>query len=162
MPDASSVRTGFGFDAHRFSSGGPLLLVGIVVAEDRGLEGTSDADVAAHAVCDALLGAAAAGDIGMHFPSSDPRFVDADSMDLLGEVSRILGEGGWRIGNIDVTVVSESVRIAPHRERMRENLARTLRLDVDAVSVKATTTDRMGSIGSDEGIAATAVATLYS
>lgn len=162
MPDASSVRTGFGFDAHRFSSAGPLLLAGIVVAEDRGLEGTSDADVAAHAVCDALLGAAAAGDIGMHFPSSDPRFADADSMDLLGEVSRTLGEGGWRIGNIDVTVVSESVRIAPHRERMRENLARTLRLDVDAVSVKATTTDRMGSIGSDEGIAATAVATLYS
>jgi 2-C-methyl-D-erythritol 2,4-cyclodiphosphate synthase len=161
MGDAPSTRTGCGFDAHRFSSSGPLLLAGIIVDDDRGLEGTSDADVVAHAVCDALLGASAQGDIGTHFPSSDPRFVDADSMDLLGVVLGVIHERGWRVGNVDVTVVSESVRIAPHREAMRTNLARVLGLDVGTVSVKATTTDGMGSIGADEGIAATAVATIY-
>jgi 2-C-methyl-D-erythritol 2,4-cyclodiphosphate synthase len=161
MGDVPNIRTGCGFDVHRFSNSGPLLLAGIIVDDDRGLEGTSDADVVAHAVCDSLLGASAQGDIGMHFPSSDPRFVDADSMDLLGAVWKMIHERGWRVGNVDVTVVSESVRIAPQREAMRANLARVLGLGVDMVSVKATTTDGMGSIGADEGVAATAVVTLY-
>ena len=161
MGDVPNIRMGCGFDAHRFSSSGPLLLAGIIVDEDRGLEGTSDADAVAHAVCDALLGASAQGDIGTHFPSSDPRFIDADSMGLLGIVSAMIHDRGWRVGNVDVTVLSESVRIAPHREAMRVNLAQVLGLDIETVSVKATTTDGMGSIGADEGIAATAVATLY-
>lgn len=161
MREIPNIRTGWGFDAHRFSGSGPLLLAGTIVDDDRGLEGTSDADAVAHAVCDALLGASAQGDIGTHFPSSDPRSIDADSMELLGVVSAMIRERGWRVGNVDVTVVSESVRIAPHREAMRVNLARVLGLDVDTVSVKATTTDGMGSIGADEGIAATAVTMLY-
>lgn len=150
------MRVGFGFDAHRFGGGGPLKLAGVIVAEDRGLEGTSDADVAAHAVADALLGAAAKGDLGDHFPSGDATWEGADSMHLLARVVALVTDAGHRPRSLDLTVIAQSVRIAPHREAMRTRLAAVLGVGVDAVSVKATTTDGMGSIGADEGIAATA------
>lgn len=154
------MRVGLGFDAHRLGGDGPVTLAGVVVSSERGLLGTSDADVAAHAVADALLGAAALGDLGTHFPSSDPRWEGADSMDLLKRVVTMLTEAGHRPGNVDLTIVSQSVRVAPHRETMRINLAAVLAVDVGAVSVKATTTDHLGAIGRDEGVAAIAMAGL--
>ncbi len=157
----SRTRIGWGFDAHRFGGSGPIVLAGVVVDQTRGIEATSDGDVVAHAVADALLGALALGDIGMHFPSSDPEMDDADSMDLLSKVVRIIEDRGSLIGNVDVTVVAQSVRIGPHRDEMRDRLAATLRIDRSSVSVKATTTDGMGSIGRDEGIAVAAVVTVY-
>ena len=155
------TRIGWGFDAHRFGGKGPVVLAGVVVDQTRGIEATSDGDVVAHAVADALLGALALGDIGMHFPSSDPEMDGADSMDLLSKVVRIIEDRGSLIGNVDVTVVAQSVRIGPHRDEMRDRLAATLRIDRSSVSVKATTTDGMGSIGRDEGIAVAAVVTVY-
>lgn len=137
------------------------MLGGVVADPDRGLEATSDGDVAAHALCDALLGAAGLGDMGTHFPSSGDRFVGADSMELLGEVARLLSEAGWRVGNVDVTVVSQSVRVSPIRGEMRERLATVLDIGLDAASVKATTTDAMGAVGRDEGVAATAVVLIH-
>jgi 2-C-methyl-D-erythritol 2,4-cyclodiphosphate synthase len=133
----------------------------VVTDSSRGVEATSDGDVAAHALCDALLGAAGLGDLGTHFPSSDGWFVGADSMGLLGEVVRLVFEAGWRVGNADVTVVSQSVRVSPVREEMRERLAGVLDVGLDSVSVKATTTDGMGAVGRDEGVAATAVVLIY-
>jgi len=157
----SRTRIGWGFDAHRFGGGGPVVLAGVAVDQTRGIEATSDGDVVAHAVADALLGALALGDIGMHFPSSDPEMGGADSMDLLSKVVRIVEDRGSLIGNIDVTVVAQSIRIGPFRDEMRDGLAATLRIDRSSVSVKATTTDGMGSIGMDEGIAVAAVVTVY-
>lgn len=157
----SRTRVGWGFDAHRFGGSGPVVLAGIVVDQTRGIEATSDGDVVAHAVADALLGALALGDIGMHFPSSDPEMDGADSMELLSKAVRIIEDRGSLIGNVDVTVVAQSVRIGPHRDEMRDRLAATLRIDRSSVSVKATTTDGMGSIGRDEGIAVAAVVTVY-
>lgn len=154
------MRVGLGFDAHRSGGDGPVTLAGVVVSSERGLLGTSDADVAAHAVADALLGAAALGDLGTHFPSSDSRWEGANSMDLLKRVVTMLTEAGHRPGNVDLTIVSQSVRVAPHRATMRTNLAAVLAIDVDAVSVKATTTDHLGAIGRDEGVAAMAIAGL--
>lgn len=151
------MRVGFGYDAHRFGGDGPLKLAGVVVAEDRGLIGTSDGDVAAHAVADALLGAAAQGDLGDHFPSDDPTWKGADSMHLLARVIALVTDSGHAPRSLDVTVIAQSVRISPHREQMRARLAAVLGVGIDAVSVKATSTDTMGSIGADEGIAATAV-----
>lgn len=161
MSEPPIVRVGSGFDAHRFGGSGRLLLGGVVADSARGVEATSDGDVAAHALCDALLGAAGLGDMGMHFPSSDDRFAGADSMGLLAEVVRLVSEAGWRVGNADVTVVSQSVRVSPVREEMRDRLAGVLDVGRNAVSVKATTTDGMGAIGRDEGIAAKAVALIY-
>jgi len=152
------MRVGFGFDAHRFGGVGPLKLAGVIVAEDRGLEGTSDADVVAHAVADALLGAAARGDLGDHFPSDDPVWEGADSMHLLARVVALVTDAGHAPSSVDLTVIAQSVRIAPHRQGMRSRLAAVLGIGVDAVSVKATSTDRMGSIGADEGMAALVVA----
>ena len=154
------MRVGIGFDAHRFGGPGPIVMAGVVVAPDRGLEGTSDADVAAHAVADALLGAAALGDVGTHFPASDERWHGADSMVLLDRVVGLLAAAGHVPRNVDVTVIAQSVRIAPYREEMRHRIADVLAIDVAAVSVKATTTDHLGAIGRDEGIAALAVATV--
>ena len=161
MDEPLRVRVGSGFDAHRFGGLGPLLLGGVVADSDRGVEATSDGDVAAHAVSDALLGAAGLGDMGTHFPSSDGRFAGADSMALLGQVVRLASEAGWRVGNVDVTVVSQSVRVGPLREAMRERLAAVLDVGLDWVSVKATTTDGIGAVGRDEGVAATAVVLIY-
>ncbi|MGH8937614.1 MAG: 2-C-methyl-D-erythritol 2,4-cyclodiphosphate synthase [Acidimicrobiia bacterium] len=154
------MRVGWGFDAHRFGGPGPLRLAGVVVDHERGLEGTSDADVVAHAVADALLGGAALGDLGTYFPSSDARWEGADSMELLRLVVERIAEAGFETASVDVTVIAETVRIAPHREELRKSLAGALGLEVEAVSVKATSTDGLGSIGRDEGMAAVAVAVL--
>ena len=156
------MRVGFGFDAHRTGGDGPLKLAGVEVAADQGLIGTSDADVAVHALIDALLGAAALGDIGTYFPSSDPRWEGADSLDLLADVVTTVGDTGYQIGSVDLTIVAQSVRVAPHREHMRARLAGVLGTPVSAVSVKATTTDALGFLGREEGIGATAVAVLAS
>jgi 2-C-methyl-D-erythritol 2,4-cyclodiphosphate synthase len=157
----SRTRVGWGFDAHRFGGNGPIILAGVVVDQTRGIEATSDGDVVAHAVGDALLGALALGDIGMHFPSSNPEMDGMDSMELLARVIRIIEDRAHLVGNVDVTVIAQSVRIGPYREEMRDRLAALLRIDRSSVSVKATTTDEMGSIGRDEGIAVAAVVTLY-
>jgi len=153
-------RVGIGYDAHRFASGRRLVLGGVEIAYDRRLEGHSDADVLLHAIADAVLGAAALGDIGQHFPPSDERFRDADSQHLLREVARLAREAGWVPGNIDATLLAESPPIGPHVPLMRERIASCLGLLPGAVSVKATTNEGMGSIGRGEGIAALATATL--
>jgi 2-C-methyl-D-erythritol 4-phosphate cytidylyltransferase/2-C-methyl-D-erythritol 2,4-cyclodiphosphate synthase len=157
---AGPVRTGIGYDAHRFASGRRLMLGGVEIAHDQGLDGHSDADVLLHAIADAVLGAAALGDIGQHFPPSDERFRDADSQVLLCEAVRLAREAGWAPGNVDATVLAEAPRLAPHVSLMRERIAACLGLSQDAVSVKATTNEGMGSIGRGEGIAALATATL--
>jgi 2-C-methyl-D-erythritol 2,4-cyclodiphosphate synthase len=154
------MRTGWGFDAHRFAPSGGVLLAGVVADTDRGVAATSDGDVVAHAAADALLGGAALGDIGELFPSSDPQWQDADSMELLADVARRVAAIGFSISSIDVTVLAQSVRVAPHREAIRRALAEALGIDLDRVSCKATTTDGLGFIGEDEGIAAVAVAVL--
>ena len=153
-------RIGFGFDAHRFGGPPPLKLAGVVVDEERGLAAASDGDAAAHAAADALLGAAALGDIGAYFPSEDERWQGADSMEMLARVSALVASAGMAVGNLDLTVIAETVRIAPHREEMRAALAAVLEVGVDRVSVKATTTDGMGFTGQGEGVAAWAAALL--
>lgn len=157
----SRIRVGWGFDAHRFGGPGPIRLAGVVVDTTRGVEATSDGDLVAHAVADALLGSLALGDLGTHFPSSDPEMEGIDSMEILARVGRQIEDRAHLINNVDVTVISQSVRIERYRDEMRQRLASTLRLDRSAISVKATTTDSMGSIGADEGLAVAAVATIY-
>ncbi|NOX24492.1 MAG: 2-C-methyl-D-erythritol 2,4-cyclodiphosphate synthase [Actinobacteria bacterium] len=156
------VRVGQGFDVHRFGGEPPMMLGGIVVTSDRGVIGTSDADVALHALMDALLGAAAMGDIGEMFPSGDPAWAGAASLEMLGLVTDRIRGAGYRIGNVDLTIVCEKVRVAPHRHAMRVAISEALSTDVAAVSVKATTTDGLGHLGLDEGIAAHAIVLLYS
>jgi len=155
------VRTGLGIDTHAFAPGRPLILGGVDIPHEEGLAGHSDADVLSHAVIDALLGAAALGDIGQHFPDSDPRFKDADSLELLRTVVAYLRERGFAIGNVDATVVLERPKLAPHREAIRDALAAALGLPGDAVNVKATTGEGMGFVGRGEGAAAMAVATVH-
>jgi 2-C-methyl-D-erythritol 2,4-cyclodiphosphate synthase len=154
------VRTGLGFDTHAFAAGRPLILGGVDIPHEEGLAGHSDADVLTHAVIDALLGAAALGDIGQHFPDTDPRFKDADSLELLRTVVVYLDDRGWEIGNVDATVVLERPKLAPYRDAIRAALAGALGLPEDAVNVKATTGEGMGFVGRGEGAAALAVATL--
>lgn len=154
------TRVGWGVDAHQFGDEPPLILGGVEVSSELGLDGTSDADVATHALIDALLGAAALGDIGMHFPPGDPSSQGADSVDMLRTVVALVRDAGFRPHNVDVTIVAQSVKVAPFREAMRGRLAAALDVGVGQVSVKATTTDRMGFIGRDEGVAAMAVATI--
>ena len=154
------VRTGLGIDTHAFAPGRPLILGGVDIPHEEGLAGHSDADVLTHAVIDALLGAAALGDIGQHFPDTDPRFEDADSLELLRTVVVYLDERGWEIGNVDATVVLERPKLAPYRDAIRASLAAALGLPEDAVNVKATTGEGMGFVGRGEGAAAMAVATL--
>jgi 2-C-methyl-D-erythritol 4-phosphate cytidylyltransferase/2-C-methyl-D-erythritol 2,4-cyclodiphosphate synthase len=156
------VRIGTGFDVHRLAEGEELWLCGIRVEHDKGLVGHSDADVALHAVVDAILGAAAAADIGEHFPPSDPRWKDASSDEFIARAVELAHEAGFRVGNVDVTLICEAPKIAPHREAMRRKLALLLGVDLKQVSVKATTTERLGFTGRGEGIAAQAVATLVS
>ena len=153
-------RIGHGFDAHRLGGAPPLKLAGVVVDTSQGLVATSDGDAVAHAVADALLGAASLGDVGKLFPSGDERWRGADSMELLARVVELLGVEGMGVGNIDVTVIAERVRISPHRDLMRRRLATVLGTGTDQVSVKATTTDGMGFAGRGEGIAASAVVLL--
>ena len=154
------VRTGLGLDTHAFAPGRPLILGGVDIPHEEGLIGHSDADVLTHAIIDALLGAAGLGDIGQHFPDTDPRFAGADSIALLRSVVQYLGERGFTIGNVDATVVLERPRLAPYRDAIRSRLAETLGLPADAVNVKATTGEAIGFVGRGEGAAAMAVATL--
>ena len=155
-----TVRIGYGYDVHRLVEGRKLILAGVDVPFEKGLLGHSDADVIAHAVADALLGAAALGDIGHLFPDTDPRYAGADSLKLLGEVCRLLREKGFSIGNIDATLLAQRPKIAPHISRMRENLAAACGIAADQVSVKATTEERLGFTGREEGMAASAVCLL--
>ncbi|HZO58235.1 MAG TPA: 2-C-methyl-D-erythritol 2,4-cyclodiphosphate synthase [Solirubrobacterales bacterium] len=150
------MRSGIGYDVHRFGAGRKLVLGGVEIEGETGLVGHSDADVVAHAVMDALLGAAGRGDIGDHFPDVDAAFEGADSIELLGRVARELG--GWRVANVDVTVIAERPRIAPHKREMTERMAAALGVDAGCVNVKATTNEGMGFVGRGEGIAALAVA----
>jgi 2-C-methyl-D-erythritol 2,4-cyclodiphosphate synthase len=156
-----SMRSGIGYDSHRLAEGRKLILGGVEVeGAERGLDGHSDADALTHAVIDALLGAAGLGDIGLHFPDSDERWRDADSIALLGEVVAQIGEAGWTVGNVDATVICEAPKLGAYRESMRDTLAAALGIAPDAVNVKFTTNERMGSIGRGEGIAALAMAML--
>lgn len=155
-----STRTGLGYDCHPFADGRRLVLGGVEVEHPVGLSGHSDADVLTHAVIDALLGAAALGDIGAHFPDSDERYRDAESLELLRSVMDLLTREGFSVVNVDATVVVERPRIAPLRERIRDSLAAALRLPVERVSVKATRGEGMGFVGRGEGAAALALATL--
>ena len=151
------IRIGHGYDAHRFTSGTRLVLGGVVIELDRGLAAHSDGDVPIHALCDALLGAAGLGDIGRHFPDTDPELAGIDSRILLRRVAALLDGQGFRAVNADVTVVAQAPRLAPHLRAMRRNLASDLGIEPSAVNVKATTTEGMGFAGRGEGIAAHAV-----
>jgi 2-C-methyl-D-erythritol 2,4-cyclodiphosphate synthase len=154
------VRIGTGFDVHAFGDGDHVVLGGVRIAHGRGLVAHSDGDVVIHALCDALLGALALGDIGTHFPPSDPRWKDADSRSFLRHCALLLDQHGWTLGNADVTIICEAPRIGPHVEAMRANLAADLGAGVAQVSVKATTTETLGFTGRGEGIAAQAVVLL--
>lgn len=154
------IRTGMGFDAHRFGEGRRLMLGGVEIPGARGLQGHSDADVLLHALTDALLGAAALGDIGMHFPDSDPKWKGAASRAFVERSCAILAEAGWEIVNADLTLIAQAPKIQPHREKIRVSIASILGVDEDRVSLKATTTDHMGCIGREEGVAAQALVTI--
>jgi 2-C-methyl-D-erythritol 2,4-cyclodiphosphate synthase len=153
----TATRVGLGFDVHPFVDGRPLILGGVEVPAERGLGGHSDADALTHAVADALLGALALGDLGRHFPASDPRFQGISSLALLAEVAARVRAAGGRPVNVDATVVAEAPRLAEHVDAMRKRLAETLALAVDRVSVKAKRAERLGALGREEGIAAMAV-----
>jgi len=155
-----SVQTGIGYDCHRFADGRRLVLGGVEVPHERGLSGHSDADVLTHAIIDALLGAAALGDIGQHFPDTDPAYRDADSIDLLRTVVRMLGGDGFAIRHVDATVVLERPKISSVRDEIRSSLAGALGLPTAHVNVKATRGEGMGFVGREEGAAALAVATV--
>jgi 2-C-methyl-D-erythritol 2,4-cyclodiphosphate synthase len=157
MPE---YRIGTGFDAHAFEEGVPLVLGGVPIQHSRGLVGHSDGDVLAHALIDALLGAAGLEDIGSLFPSGDPALAGADSLELLGAAWERVRMRGWRLANADVVLVGEKPRLAPHRDEMRRRLAAALGVDPELVSVRATTTDGLGFTGRGEGLAAQAVALL--
>ncbi|MFH1044435.1 MAG: 2-C-methyl-D-erythritol 2,4-cyclodiphosphate synthase [Pseudomonadota bacterium] len=154
------MRIGQGFDVHALVSGRKLILGGVDIPNEKGLDGHSDADVLLHALCDALLGAAALGDIGRHFPDTDARYKNADSRILLREVSRLVQEAGYRIVNIDATIIAQAPKIAPHICAMVNNIAADLDLSRGQVNVKATTTEGLGYTGRGEGIAAEAVVLL--
>ena len=156
-----TVRVGLGYDVHRTDPRRPLVLGGVRIPEAPfGLSGHSDADVVLHAVADACLGAAALGDIGTHFPDTDPRWAGADSAQLLARVVELVAREGWRIGNVDVTVIAQTPRLAPHIPAMRRRIAEVLNCPLTAASVKATTHEELGSLGRAEGIAAQAVVLL--
>lgn len=152
------MRIGHGYDVHRLTEGRKLILGGVEIPYEKGLLGHSDADVLLHAISDALLGAAALGDIGKHFPPSDPKYAGADSLELLKQVNELIAEKGYSVSNIDSTVIAERPKLLPYILTMRENIAKTLNVSVDCVSVKATTEEKLGFTGSGEGIASHAVA----
>lgn len=152
-----NIRIGHGFDVHAFAAGRRLIIGGVEIPHELGLAGHSDADVLLHAVCDALLGAAGLGDIGRHFPDTDPRYAGIDSRVLLREVVARLAAEGWRAGNLDATIIAQAPRMAPHIAQMREHIAADLGVAVACINVKATTTERLGFTGRGEGIAAEAV-----
>lgn len=156
-----NFRVGNGFDVHRFAPGRRLILCGVDIPCEQGLLGHSDADVALHALCDALLGAAALRDIGYHFPDTAAEFEGADSRKLLRRVKELIARRGFRAGNVDVTIIVQAPKLLPYIEQMRGNIAQDLNLDLDCVSVKATTTERLGFTGRREGIAAQATALIF-
>ena len=158
--DLPPMRVGTGYDAHRLAAGKELWLCGVKIDHSHGLAGHSDADVAIHALVDAILGAVGNGDIGSHFPPSDPQWKGASSDRFLAHAAKLAADAGYRIGNIDLTIICEAPKIGPHRDAMRQRLAEILATDLSAISVKATTTERLGFTGRAEGIAAQAVATL--
>ena len=153
----SDVRIGHGFDVHAFAENRKLIVGGVDIPHDRGLAGHSDADVLLHAICDALLGAAGLGDIGRHFPDTDMAFAGIDSRILLRRVAAQLHERGWRVGNVDATIIAQAPKMAPHIAQMTANITADLDMTVDRVNVKATTTEKLGFTGRGEGIAAEAV-----
>ena len=155
-----NIRIGQGYDVHAFGDGDHVMLGGVRIAHERGALAHSDGDVALHALCDAILGALALGDIGVHFPPSDDRWKGADSRALLRHCDTLVRERGWRVGNCDVTVICERPKVGPHAQAMRATIAGDLGIDVDAVNVKATTTEALGFTGRGEGIAAQAVCLL--
>jgi 2-C-methyl-D-erythritol 2,4-cyclodiphosphate synthase len=154
------MRVGQGFDVHQLVAGRKLVIGGVEIAHDKGLLGHSDADVLLHAICDALLGAAALGDIGKHFPDSDPKYKGIDSRQLLRHVGGLVVEKRWRVENVDATLIAEAPRMAPHIAKMVSNIAADLGIDTDRVNVKATTTEKLGFAGRGEGIAAQAICLL--
>lgn len=156
------MRIGFGYDVHQLVENRSLILGGVTIPHKKGLLGHSDADALLHAIADAILGAAALGDIGTHFPDNDPEFKNADSRDLLRRVGRLVGDRGFRVGNIDATIVAEKPKMKPHIKMMQSNIAADLQIDENAVSIKATTSEKMGFVGSQQGIACHAVATILS
>lgn len=163
MPESGGIRVGIGYDVHGFASpdaGRPLIIGGVTIPSDRGLAGHSDADVLIHAVVDALLGAAGLGDIGMHFPSSDPRWKDAPSAAFLTYALELVRAQGWEVGNVDATVVAERPRLSPHVPAIRAHVAGVMGVPAECVSVKSKTTDGLGFTGRSEGIACHAVALL--
>ncbi|MCW8795964.1 MAG: 2-C-methyl-D-erythritol 2,4-cyclodiphosphate synthase [Chlorobium sp.] len=151
------MRIGIGIDVHQFAEGRKLIVGGVEIPHSKGLKGHSDADVLLHAISDALLGAAALGDIGKHFPDTSPQFKDIDSMILLQHVGKLIAEEGYAIGNIDSVLVMEKPKVAPHIMAMRSNIAACLDIDVSKVAVKATTTEKLGYVGREEGVAAHAI-----
>lgn len=153
-----NIRIGHGYDVHRLVEGRDLILGGVNIPWEKGLLGHSDADVLAHAIMDAILGALAMGDIGMLFPDNDPTYKGADSLALLTEVMRRVRLAGWDIGNIDATILAQAPKLSPHKLQMRENLAKAAGVDVSRISVKATTEEKLGFTGSGEGMAVHAVA----
>ncbi len=156
----NAMRIGQGFDVHQLVAGRRLVLGGVEIAWEKGLLGHSDADVLLHAICDALLGAAALGDIGRHFPDTDPRYKGIDSRELLRHVAALLGDRGWAPVNVDATIIAEAPRMAPHIPAMAANIAADLGLARECVNVKATTTEKLGFTGRGEGIAAQAACLL--
>lgn len=155
-----TFRIGQGYDVHRFGSGDHIVICGVAVPHSQGVVAHSDGDVAIHALCDALLGALALGDIGAHFPDTDPAYKNADSCILLTHVYQLILQQGWHLANMDITVIAESPKVSPYRDQMRQRLADVLHVPLDAVSVKATTTEKLGFEGRKEGIAAQAIVLL--
>ena len=161
-PQTPEFRSGIGFDSHPLADGRKLVLGGVEIPHHRGLSGHSDGDVLVHAVMDAMLGAANLGDKGLHFPSSDPQYKDISSLILLERVGVLVSEAGWRVSNVDATIMAQNPRLSPFNTEMRENVAKSLSVTSDRVSVKVTTTDHLGFVGREEGIAALAVVSLMS
>ncbi len=157
---ATGIRIGQGFDVHAFGEGDHVMLGGVRIAHERGVLAHSDGDVVLHALCDAMLGALALGDIGVHFPPSDPRWKGADSRTFVRRCNELIGERGWKVGNADVTVVCERPKVGPHAPVMRELIAADLGIGIDDIGVKATTSEKLGFTGRGEGIAAQAVVLL--
>ena len=159
--DADNFRVGFGYDSHRLAEGLPLVLGGVKIPSDRGCVAHSDGDAVIHALCDALLGAAALGDIGTHFPDTDPAYKGIDSTLLLKKTVELLRAKGWRVNNADITIILEKPKLADHKTRMRTRLSQLMEVAEDVVCVKAKTNEKMGFVGAGEGVAVTAAVTIY-
>ena len=153
-------RTGIGFDVHAFQEGRKLFLGGVEIPFEKGLAGHSDADVLLHAICDAMLGALALGDIGIHFPNTDPKYKDSDSKVLLSEVNKLISDKSFKVGNIDSFLAIEAPKISPYADKMRETISLILNISTDQISIKATTTEKLGFIGRGEGVSAFATVLL--